>query len=349
MTVFLTICGCMVLATLALLAWPLLRAPSVEEKRKGKGRFVTIAIIVLGVPAIAAGLYAKFSTWRWDGQIPTTQATGQPDVNQMVQQLAQRLKNNPQDADGWLMLGRSYVQMGQAPAAVDAYQQAYDLTGGKNIEAVTGLAEALALNDETSLAGKAGQLIEEALVLQPTSPKALWYGGLSALRAEKLDLARDRFKTLLAQNPPERVRAVLEREVQDLEQQIAGGGAQRATNKQQRKIRVSVTLGAALKQQLSEPMTLFVLARIPGRGGPPLAVVRRSSLDLPLEVELTEADAMMPTMTLAGAPQVEVVARLSKSGQPMERSGDYAGAALYSFAEQGMQGAVKIEIDRAVP
>ena len=66
-------------------------------------------------------------------------------------------------------------------------------------------------------------------------------------------------------------------------------------------------------------------------------------------MDLTEASAMMPTMTIAGVPQVEVVARLSKSGAPTEQTGDFSGMATYSFAEQGAQGSVKIEINRAVP
>lgn len=353
MTGFVLICALMVLAALVFLAVPLLRAPGEPARRR-----ITVGLIAVLIPAMAATLYVRSSNWPWSDsakqQAQINAAGGELDINAMVSQLEQKLKTNPQDVDGWLMLGRSYVNMGRYALATNAYQQAYDLTQGKNIDAITGLAESLTLTDEASLAGKAGQLIDEALVLQPNHPKALWYGGLSALRSEKLAVARDRFQSLLALNPPEQVRKVLEREIQDLNQQLGVAAAATspqaaAVNKDQRKITVSVTLAPDIKRKLSEPLTLFVLAREPGKGGPPLAVVKRVSTELPLTVELTEASAMLPTLTIANVPKVEVVARLSESGVPTEQSGDFSGLATYSFAEQGAQGSVKIEINRAVP
>jgi cytochrome c-type biogenesis protein CcmH len=95
---------------------------------------------------------------------------------------------------------------------------------------------------------------------------------------------------------------------------------------------------------------LFVLARDPSAGGPPLAVQRHSSNDLPLTVELSERDAMMPTRTIAGVARVEVVARLSRSGTPQAQSGDFYGTAEHVFAGDGTSEAtLNIIIDRTVP
>lgn len=340
MTAFIVLCALMALAGIAVVAVPLWRRRDAGHKRS---TLLATGFLVVLIPAIAAGLYARFSNWQWD-ESARLQTQDGLDINAMVAQLERKLKEDPQSVEGWLMLGRSYVTTGRHALAVDAYQHAYDLTQGSNIDAITGLAEAMVLVDEASLNGKAGQLIEQALRLQPNSPKALWYGGLAALRGEKLGLARDRFKSLLAMDPPEQVRTILEREVQDLEQQL--GDPPSPAQASQRSIRVEVTLAPTLQQKLSEPLTLFVLAREAGQGGVPLAVVRRSSTDLPLSVQLSEADAMLPTRTLAGADKVEVVARLSKSGVPNEQPGDHFGSVTYSFTEQGAQGAVKIQIDR---
>lgn len=341
---FVILCALMALAGIAVVVIPLWRARRQDAPRS---RLFATAFLVILIPAVAAGLYARFSNWQWDESARPAQASGELDINAMVAQLEQKLKDNPQSVEGWLMLGRSYVTTERRALAVDAYQHAYDLTQGQNIDAITGLAEAMVLVDEASLNGKAGQLIEQALKLQPNSPKALWYGGLAALRGENLKLARDRFQSLLAMDPPEQVRTVLEREVQDLNQQL---GEQATPEKaaSQRSIQVEVAVAPALRQKLSEPLTLFVMAREAGKGGVPLAVVKRSSTDLPLSVELTEADAMLPTRSLASADNVEVVARLSKSGVPNEQSGDHFGAVAYSFATQGAHGAVKIQIDRTV-
>lgn len=341
MTAFIVLCALMALAGIAVVAVPLWRRRDPGHKRS---TLLATGFLIVLIPAMAAGLYASFSNWQWD-ESARLQAQDGLDIDAMVAQLERKLKENPQSVEGWLMLGRSYVATGRHALAVDAYQHAHDLTQGRNIDAITGLAEAMVLVDEASLTGKAGQLIEQALTLQPNSPKALWYGGLAALRSEQLGLARERFKSLLAMDPPEQVRTILEREVQDLEQQL--GDSPLSAQASQRSIQVDVTLAPALQQKLSEPLTLFVLAREAGKGGVPLAVIRRSSTDLPLSVQLSEADAMLPTRTLASADKVEVVARLSKSGVPNEQPGDHFGSVTYSFTEQGAQGAVKIQIDRA--
>ena len=104
-----------------------------------------------------------------------------------------------------------------------------------------------------------------------------------------------------------------------------------------------------LKQQLQQPVSLFVLARNPKQPGPPLAVQRHLSNELPLQLELTTADAMLPTRSIANAQDIEIVARLSASGMPTEQSGDYFGSVPYSFVKQGEQGSVAIEINQRVP
>jgi cytochrome c-type biogenesis protein CcmH len=110
---------------------------------------------------------------------------------------------------------------------------------------------------------------------------------------------------------------------------------------------VAVSLSPQLSQQLSGALPLFILARDPSAGGPPLAVQRRSSGDLPLQIELSEKDAMIPTRTIATVPKVVVVARLSRSGAPQAQSGDLYGEAAYEFGKNS--GPLTIIIDRTVP
>jgi cytochrome c-type biogenesis protein CcmH len=156
---------------------------------------------------------------------------------------------------------------------------------------------------------------------------------------------------LLTLNPPPQVRSLLERQIQDINQQLGETAKpdMAAATMSARKIVVKVTLSAALKQQLQQPVSLFVLARNPKQPGPPLAVQRHLSNELPLQLELTTADAMLPTRSIANAQDIEIVARLSASGTPTEQSGDYFGSVPYSFVKQGEQGSVAIEINQRVP
>ncbi len=360
MTAFIVVCVAMLVAALLWMVLPLLRSSKASESTelasyRSERRFSGLAVALL-VPLLAILMYAGLSNWDWKAvQMETTQAAN---MEQAIGSLEEKLKQNPDNLEGWIMLGRSYVAMGRYPRAADAFQQAYDLSKGQNLEVLIGLGEALALTDEASLTGRAGQLFDQALTMAPNHPKALWYGGVAALRAGNLRLGRDRLQMLMAQNPPEEIRGVLARQIQDLDEQLAASGerpssqpatpagAQPATASS-RAIQVSVSLSPQLRQQLGGSLPLFILARDPSAGGPPLAVQRHSSDALPLNVTLSERDAMIPSRSIATVPKVVVVARLSRSGAPQQQSGDYYGEAEYEFGKNS--GPLTIVIDRVVP
>lgn len=356
------VCVAMLLAALLWMVLPLLRAPSsgaatdVSSYRKER-RLSGIVVAVL-VPVLAIAMYAGLSNWDW--QTVPGEAPQSADVEQALRGLEAKLAENPKNLEGWMMLGRSYTAMGRYPRAADAFQQAYELSQGQNVEAIIGLGEALALTDEASLTGRAGKLFDTALMMAPNHSKALWYGGVSALRSGDLRRGRDRLQLLMAQNPPEELRSVLERQIQDLDEQLGEGGQQAgqgaappAANSKSaaaagpRSIKVAVSLSPQLREKVPGAMPLFILARDPSAGGPPLAVQKRSSADLPLNIELSERDAMMPTRTIATVPKVVVVARLSRSGTPQQQSGDLFGEAEYEFGKNN--GPLSIIIDRVVP
>jgi cytochrome c-type biogenesis protein CcmH len=327
-------------------------------------------------------MYGKLSNWDWDAA--TARATDQLNVEEMVRSLEKKLEANPDNLSGWLMLGRSYVQLNRFARGVDAYQHAYDLSKGENIEAVTGLGEALVMMEPTTLAGRAGKLFDEALLKDPRDTRALWYGGMAALQTGQLRVSRDRFVMLLeAENIPEGMRNMLQSQVEDLNGQLgeagnvvpnAGNAGNAATaggsgpavasaepasppavaqaepaagGQTRRAIKVAIKLAPSLKSQVTAPLRMFVLARDPSAPGPPLAVQRHSSEQLPMTVTLTESDAMTPARTLAGAQRVTIVARLSVSGMPQQQSGDFFGEATYEFGKN--TGTVQITIDQRVP
>ncbi len=352
MTAFAVVCAAMLLVTLVWTTLPLWRLrPTVDVLATRAERRISSAVVVLAVTASAAGLYAYLSNWDWKAE--ETASVQGAEVDRMLAQLESKLAANPEDIQGWLLLGRSYVALEKFPRAVEAYQRAYDLSRGDNIEAIIGLGESLALLDQASLNGRAGELFDAALQRAPNHPKALWYGSIAALRAGDLQLGRDRLQALLAQEPPAQLRTILEQQIQDLNQQIgeAGEGGVAATTPaapaQKRAIQVSVSIAPHVQQQIKGPTPLFVLARDPAAPGPPLAVQRRNSTQAPLTLELSEADAMMPTRTLASASRVQVIARLSLSGAPQQRSGDFYGQADYEFGKD--TGTLQIVIDRTVP
>jgi cytochrome c-type biogenesis protein CcmH len=358
-TGFIIACAAMLAAALLWILLPLLRSRSPDAGASLKERRISAIAIALFVPALAATLYMTLSKWNWketDAAVAREQQMGE-----LLDKLKAKLAENPNDVNGWLLLGRSYARLERYALAVDAFQHAYDKSRGENVEAMTGLGEALAMTDEASLGGRAGKLFDDALTREPGNTKALWYGGIAALQAGDLRKGRDRFQLLLAQNPPAGVRSMLERQIQDINQQLnesgqgapaVTAGAEGAAPAAHRSIRVAVTIAPNVREQLKGgPLPLFILARDPSAGGPPLAVQRHSSSDLPLTVELSERDAMIAARTIATVPRVQVVARLSRSGTPQAQSGDYYGEAEYDFSKNSGAGGsiLNITIDRAVP
>lgn len=356
MATFILLAVALTAAAVAVVAVPLLRR---DGERGSPALLAAVSaggVIVIG----GAVLYATWSTWSW--RAPEASTTPQ----NMVANLARKLERNPDDLEGWLTLGRSYSVLEQYPAAARAYQRANVLAGGKNVQALVGQAEALAMIDENELDGRAGRMIEEAIALDPQNGKALFYGAASAMRRNDLPLARQRFAAILAFNPPANVRPILEEQIAAIDQRLAGGGAPPPTDSaaaQEGKppasgasssqsagaataaVRVTVKLAPALGAAVPPSMPLFVIVRDPKQPGPPLAVKRLSS-QFPQTVELTTADSMIAGRSFAPDQQVEVVARIARSGSALGGTGDPVGQVAYHVGRDGL---VDVVIDRLTP
>ena len=181
MTAFAIVVAAILAAVLLWILFPLLRpaAPTDLKQTRKERRLASIVMAVL-LPAVATGMYLALSNWDWE----TTQAdtARMQDMEGLLQQLEAKLAANPRDVKGWTLLGNSYLRLQRYARAVDAFQQAYDLTQGKDIEVALSLGEALALMDEASLSGRAGQLIDQALrqCTQPSQGTLVWEPGGTA-------------------------------------------------------------------------------------------------------------------------------------------------------------------------
>jgi cytochrome c-type biogenesis protein CcmH len=365
MTTFILFAIVLTIAAVGVVVVPLLKRKAGSTEPAVWAAFGATGVLIFG----AAALYAVWSNWSWH----STDASGTPQG--MVSNLARRLEQNPSDLEGWIMLGRSYSVLQQYELAERAYQRADRLADGKNAEALVGMAESLVLIDEKELDGRAGQYLERALVLDPKSGKAQFYGAAAALRRGNLPLARERFSNLLALNPPDNIKPILEQQIASIDQKLGGaapasaasgtpsaagaptagtspgpfGAASADENAAPANaapaVRVKVTLSAKLTADIPANTPLFVLVRDPRQAGPPLAVKRLTSR-FPQTVELTTRDSMLPGHTYTAGQLVEVVARVSRSGSPIGATGDPFGLAAHRVGEGGV---VDIVIDHVTP
>jgi cytochrome c-type biogenesis protein CcmH len=299
------------------------------------GRWMAYVVAVT-VPVLAGALY--FSLGRFDAVEHSVElaqsAPSMPtsaDIEKMVAGLAEKMKANPDNAEGWLMLGKSYKYMEQFPKAADAFANAYRLMGDKP-DVMLLYAEALAFAADKNLAGKPSELIFKALKLEPENPNALWFAGLAKVQQDDPQGAAmlwRKLESLLPEGSEPR------KEMQNIIANLPGQSqaAPTATEPQtppaaasaSKSVTVEVSLAAELKPSVSPSDTVFIYAQALSGPKMPLAIVRKQVSELPLKVTLDDSMAMMPAMKLSNFGEVKLLARISKSGQAVAQPGDLIG------------------------
>jgi cytochrome c-type biogenesis protein CcmH len=236
--------------------------------------------------------------------------------------LAARMKNNPNDAQGWLMLGRSYKYLQQYPEAADAFAQAYRLLGDQ-AEVLLSYADALAMANDGRLSGKPAELVFKALALEPNNMTGLWLGGMAKAEAGDVTGAVQLWRKLEASLPPG---SEAQQEIQTLMANIESRKPEeQPTETAPQGIEVEVSLAPELQPKIGPEHTVFIYAQALSGPKMPLAIVRKQVSDLPLTVNLNDSMAMMPEMKLSRFDKVKLIARISKSGNATQQPGDLIG------------------------
>jgi len=339
MLTFVLVAGSLAAGAAVLLLLPLIRQRTDSRPAAGFAAGGVLCVLLLG----GAGLYAALSNYSW---VDSPAMADSPAA--MAAKLAKRLGDTPADLDGWLMLGRTYAALEQFPLASRAYQRADRIANGQNVEAIIGIAESILAQDFEQLRGGAGHLIERALLLEPNHPKALLYGAFGAMSRGETASARERFTRMLTLNPPPQIRNIIEKQLLAMDGAPAEPGApaeQGAAAEQGAKVAVHVTLAPSLAAKVPAGALLFVAARDPKAPGPPFAA-KRLPATFPVDVELSAADAMLPSRRIASGQQLEIVARVALGGTPTATSGDPFGQVSYHV---GKDGKLNIVIDRLSP
>lgn len=346
MTIFIAICALLAAVAVALLVWPLLRPAKAGAEVTPRAN-IAATVVAAMLPLAAFAIYFLATSWSWDPARHALPAAA-GDLQQMVTQLQARLVDQPDDIEGWKLLGRSATVLGNFAIAREAFEHAYTQTKGQDPEALVGFAESLVLNDEREIDGRAAEMFEQALTMAPDNSRALWYGGIVAFRRGDLPLAQQRWVELQNHDLPPDLRQVVAERLAEIDRSQGRTPASTAAATKAvvaGSIELTIDIAPALTAQVPPASTLFVIARR-GEGGPPLAVVRRAAGAWPVRMSMTDADAMLPGVSLASAGALKVIARISRSGQPVAVTGDLFGEVGYDFTSASPAG---ITIDRIVP
>ncbi len=331
-----------------------------ELVAKAERRPVAIVLVTLILAMFASGWYLWRGGWEMQQQIaagPPPAPKLDPAIAAMVDKLAERLKTNPDDAEGWSMLGRSYMVTQRFPEAAAAMAEANKRAPAPRADWLADEGEALAFAGGEEVSGPAADRFEEALKLDPAYPKALWYGGLAAVGAGDYAIGRARWQQLLAQpDLAEEMRGALRERVAALDKALAESGinpteapaAPAAAAAPAVSLSVQVSLAPALADKVPKGAILFVFAKAASGPPLPLAVQRLPDAKLPLTVQLDDTMAMAPGLNLSGFEQYVITARYSASGSVQAQPGDLEGRIDAARAQSG--GApLSVVIDRVLP
>jgi cytochrome c-type biogenesis protein CcmH len=272
-------------------------------------------------------------------------------IQGMIDKLAARLKEQPDDADGWAMLGRSYAVLGQPQQALPAFKRAMELRPD-DAALLADYADMLALANNRNLEGEPSRLIARALELDPNNLKALSLAGTAAFLRKDYALALRHWEKMAQLAPDAEFVKQIQGGIDEARRLAAAGGAPgpaaRPAPAPAAAATVSgvVKLASALQAKASPDDTLFVYARATQGPRMPLAILRKQVKDLPLTFTLDDSMAMSPAARLSSAQQVVVSARISKRGDATPQPGDLQGQS--APVAPGASG-LTIEIGQVVP
>lgn len=267
-----------------------------------------------------------------------------PDINAMVSSLAERLQDNPDDVNGWRMLGRSYQTLKQYDQSMAAYEKAIELEGGQNSQTLVALALVVVEAEGGEMSGRSAGLLENALAIDANNPNALFYSGLAAASRGDTEVAADRWEILMSLNAPPEIRDLLQEKINEW-RGIDVAPARQLAEQTGAVVRVGVSVSNDAKTTLPAEATVYVIARDPSQPSPPIAVARRRLSELPTVVELGDRDSMVPGRSLSAFSTFELIARVSVSGQPVAQSGDWFGSLIFKV---GRDDAVELTVDQQV-
>jgi cytochrome c-type biogenesis protein CcmH len=343
------------------------------------GSHAMAAVVALLIPVLSVAIYSRLgSQAALEGTVapPAMASTGDlppdhprvagqqamPPLDEMVARLAERLKSDPDNLEGWVMLGRSYLVMKQSEPARDAFARAYQLAPD-NVDILSRYAETSALAQGGSLAGRPAELVARLLDMAPNHPSGLWLAGLAAFQEGDYARAVTRWSTLSSMLEPGPDADLVNEQLAQARSRLTGvapAEAPVATAAPSQpvpemtpapppatsQLAVEVSLSPALADKASPSDTVFIFARAAEGPRMPLAIVRRRVSELPIKVILDDTMAMTPAMRLSNFPDVVVGARVSKSGNAMPQTGDLEG--LSPPISVGRDDAVKVTIDRPI-
>lgn len=255
----------------------------------------------------------------------TPQASSGGDLNTVVKKLADKMANDPNNGEGWLLLAKTYSELRRHAEADAAYAKASALVT-LDAHALADWADAHVMTKDRKWDDEARKIVKRAIAADPKHVKALALAGSEAFDRADYKAAIDFWKRMKAVAPADSMDSKLA-DANIAEANAALSGKRPAAAAVEPAVAIGavagvVTLSPKLKGKVSADDTLFVTAKTPDGAGAPLAIWRYKGSDFPIEFRLDDSSAIMPGRTISQFSEVLVTAKISRSGSAEPSKGD---------------------------
>lgn len=312
-------------------------AEPARTSRLGKPLLVLAALLVpvLGLAGyLQLGASDRVELSREFARPPTSLAD-------MTQRLERSVQAQPDSAENLYFLARSYMAQNRPGDAAQMFERSVALAG-RQPELLGQWAQALYFASDKHFTPQVQALTDEALQADPKEVTSLGLLGIAAFETQRYQAAVDYWTRLLAALPADDAsRSALEGGIARARENLAKRVANAAPAVKTKSIKIHVELAAALQGKVRPNDSVFIFARAINGPAAPLAVKRITVADLPADVELSDADAMMPQLNLSNFAQVQLVVRVSRTGQPT--TGEWVGRSQPLASDSGVQQALIID------
>ncbi|MFQ3221121.1 MAG: cytochrome c-type biogenesis protein CcmI [Paraglaciecola sp.] len=274
------------------------------------------------------------------------------DMREFALGLRTTLRNKPDDVTAWTLLGRVYSANNDIESALQAFDKALELAPDK-IDTLANYSQTLLMINQPAYLQQARQMLQHLLTLDPQNTGAV---GMLAMVATQLGdqvLALKSWRRLQQFVPPsDPIYQSIEQQITKLTatqasgntgKQSIGSPAVSATG-----LNIEVTLAEALQARLPKSGYLFVYAQDASSSSKmPAAVTKMPLPGLPIKVQLSDANSVMPTLTLSKLSEARVIARISANEDVSQSQGDLLGKVTVELKDNAIV-AVTIIIDEEV-
>lgn len=321
-------------------------------------RLPLVLSLAIVLPLVAAlvywqlGSYPQVKAWQ---SLDATEVGEQRNMVDMLLMLRTRLHDDPEDLEGWYLLGRSYLSMERPREALQAFDHARKLNPNEP-DYLVAYAQTLRMAEQDAALPEVDRLLRQALQLDPNHEGARLLTAYRDMETGRFDEAIAAFTALKANRSADsESSAMLDKVIADAraaQARASGTGgiatsepsatvpktAETAASTGSDSLSVAVSLAPALKAKAGDKARVFVFARAESGPGLPVAVAVLPVSALPTTVTLSDANAMNPAVKLSDQQRVTLVARVSMKGTVEPAPGDLEGKlAAFDWRQQPKQ------------